>query len=242
MHRLLENYLSEVAAHLSPLPVKRRAEELREMRTHLENTVIVNRELGQSEDEAARAAVAQFGTARDLGENVVWAWQRGRSLSGKSFFGAVASSLVLLNTLPHLMAVLTCMLLVPFSELMRGTYHWPYAAMRAFCFFSVSLPIWLMIGAGSGRLFPKRAVAGTGLVMSAWIVFQVTHSLCWEFICIPGHERYAYFIHRNNSRSAADVIALIVSDVLLTLAATASAWAVSRWQKTHMGWTRLARN
>ena len=76
MHSLLEAYLSEVEAHLGALPTKRRAEELREMRTHLENAVIVNRELGQSEEEAARSAVAQFGTAQDLGENVAWAWRR----------------------------------------------------------------------------------------------------------------------------------------------------------------------
>ena len=242
MHSLLENYLSEVAAHLSPLPVKRRAEELREMRTHLENAVIVNRELGQPEGEAVQAAVAQFGTPADLGENVVWAWRRGRSLNRRSLLGAVASSLILLNTLPSLMIALTCMLVVPFAELMRGTCHWPDAAITAFCFLSVALPTWLLIGAGSGRLFPKRAVVGTGLVMSAWIAFQVTHRLCWEFICIPGHERYAYFIHRNNSRSAADVINLIVSDVLLALAATASAWAVSRWQKTRTRQARSAQN
>ena len=242
MHSLLETYLSEVAAHLSALPPKRRAEEMREMRTHLENAVIVNREMGQSVDEAARTAVTQFGTAQELGENVVWAWRRGQSLNRRSFLGAVATNLILLNTLPYLIIALTCMLVVPFVDLMRGTYHWPAAAVAAFCFLSVALPTWLLIGVGSGRLFPKRAVAGTGLVMSAWIVFQVTHSLCWEFICIPGHERYAYFIHRNNSHSAADIIALIVSDVLLAFAATMSAWVVSRWQKTHTGWTRLAQN
>ena len=71
MHRLLETYLSEVSAHLGALPPKRRAEELREMRTHLENAIVVSHELGRSEAEAAANAVAQFGTARDLGENLV---------------------------------------------------------------------------------------------------------------------------------------------------------------------------
>jgi len=96
MHNLLESYLAEVAAHLSALPPKQRAEELREMRAHLENAVIVNRELGQAEDEVAQNAVAQFGTPQDLGENVVWAWQRGKALNKKSLFGAtVATTLVL---------------------------------------------------------------------------------------------------------------------------------------------------
>ena len=92
MHILLETYLSEVAAHLSALPPSRRSEELREMRTHLENAVIVNRELGQSEEEAAQNAVAQFGTPQDLGENVVWAWRRGETRSKRSFWGAVVST------------------------------------------------------------------------------------------------------------------------------------------------------
>ena len=35
MHSLLEKYLSEVSAHLSPLPTKRRNEELREMRNEV---------------------------------------------------------------------------------------------------------------------------------------------------------------------------------------------------------------
>ncbi len=77
MHKVIESYLSEVAAHLSALPTKQRTEELREMRLHLENAVIVSRELGQSEEEAAQSIVAQFGTPKDLGENVVQVWRRG---------------------------------------------------------------------------------------------------------------------------------------------------------------------
>lgn len=76
MHTLLELYLSEVAAFLQPLSPQRRDEELQEMRQHLLNAIIVNREMGQSEDEAAKSAVAQFGTPTAVGENVVWAWRR----------------------------------------------------------------------------------------------------------------------------------------------------------------------
>ncbi len=78
MHSLLEAYLGEVAAHLSALPPARRTEELREMRTHLENAVVVGRELGRTEDEAAREALAQFGTPGETGEKLVQAWKRGR--------------------------------------------------------------------------------------------------------------------------------------------------------------------
>jgi len=140
MHSLLESYLSEVSAHLGALPPKRRAEELREMRAHLENAVIVSRDMGRSEAEAAANAIRQFGTPQDLGGNLVWAWRRGRSLDRKSFFGAIASSLILLNTMPYLVIALTCMLVVPFADLMRATCHWPEAAVTAFCFLSVDLP------------------------------------------------------------------------------------------------------
>lgn len=47
MHSLLESYLAETGAKLSPLPAKRREEEMHEMRSHLENAVIVNCELRQ---------------------------------------------------------------------------------------------------------------------------------------------------------------------------------------------------
>ena len=47
MHSLLDGYLEQVAACLSALPAKRRADELREIRQHLQNAVTANRERGQ---------------------------------------------------------------------------------------------------------------------------------------------------------------------------------------------------
>jgi len=86
MHSLLETYLSEVASQLSAMPVTRRNEELREMRTHLENAVIVNREMGQSEDEAAQTAVGQFGPSNELAHSLAWAWGRGERKRNKGPF------------------------------------------------------------------------------------------------------------------------------------------------------------
>ena len=60
MHSQLGAYLDEVAQELKPLPEARRDEELREMRQHLQNAMIVNREMRQTEDEAARTALEQF--------------------------------------------------------------------------------------------------------------------------------------------------------------------------------------
>ena len=76
MHSLLENYLAEVRAKLGALPMKRREEEMREMRQHLVNSTAVNQELGQGEEEAAANALAEFGTPERASESVLWAWRR----------------------------------------------------------------------------------------------------------------------------------------------------------------------
>jgi len=86
MHSLLENYLAEVQVKLSPLPAKRREEEMREMRQHLLNAVIVNREFGQSEEEAETNAVAEFGPSQEAAASLVRTWQQGRQRKNKRFF------------------------------------------------------------------------------------------------------------------------------------------------------------
>ena len=96
MHSLLEQYLSEVAAHLSALPPKRRSEELREMRTHLENAAAAHRKLGQSEEDAARNALVQFGTPEALGQSAVAAWRRGVRRDWRDLAGAAACTFALM--------------------------------------------------------------------------------------------------------------------------------------------------
>ena len=106
MHSLLEKYLSEVAAHLSALPTKQRTEELREMRAHLENAVTINKELGQSDDDAMQNAVMQFGTPEDLGDNLVWAWRRGLAKNKRSFWSAASCTFAVLFFVPVLVLCL----------------------------------------------------------------------------------------------------------------------------------------
>ncbi len=238
MHNLLENYLSEVAAHLNALPVARRNEELREMRTHLENAVIVNRELGQSEDEAAQNAVAQFGTPQELGENLVWAWRRGELSHKKSFLGAAVSTVVLLNLLPFLAVLLYC-LVIPVVTWMRNTGHWPEAAVMTFLFSIVDAPTWWLIGAISGRVFPKTAVAGTGCVMAAWVALRIAQSLWFEFVEVPYLMVHGYFHHRSDYRSAEGIVLNLFFDILLALVATLGVWVGSRRRQARTG--RLAR-
>ncbi len=77
MHSLLENYLAEVTVQLGPLPAKRRDDEVNEMRQHLLNAVIVNREMGMAEDEAAATAVEQCGPPEEATQGLVRAWRQG---------------------------------------------------------------------------------------------------------------------------------------------------------------------
>lgn len=96
MHSLLENYLAQVEQQLNLLPVTRRNEELREMRQHLQDAAALNRERGQTEDEAVQAALEQFGTPETLSKKIIWAWRRGdQPENRRSFWGAAICTTVL---------------------------------------------------------------------------------------------------------------------------------------------------
>ena len=180
MHNLLESYLAEVAAHLSPLPPKQRAEELREMRAHLENAVIVNRELGQAEDEAAQKAVAQFGAPQDLGENIVWAWRRGKALNKRSLLGAAAAT-----TLVLCLAALYMNYVGLPSWLNQYCNEHPGYTMTLVR--GVVLANFGLAGLVAGSLFPKRAARGACLGLALfWVgwaaVDGIGRSGLWSFL------------------------------------------------------------
>ena len=221
MHSLLETYLSEVAAHLNALPPKRRAEELREMRAHLENAIIVNRELGQSESEAAQNAVAQFGTARDLGENVVWAWRRGRTLNRRSFWGAAVCALLLSFLLPSLRDTPLGPPLVNVVNLLSNGHGWAGGSANLI----VNIVFHSLAGGICGLIFPKRALSGTVLgLLGGYATFVAM------LLIISGTER---------SFDMAPIWAK--ENALSCLFAISAAWAGSRWRNARVGRARLAR-
>jgi len=184
MHRLLETYLSEVSAHLGALPPKRRAEELREMRAHLENAIVVSHELGRSEAEAAANAVAQFGTARDLGENLVWAWKRGRKKDGHSFLGAAAVTTLMVCLGSFLMDQGLIYSHLPAWFNRRCAEHPEYVSSLVRGTF---LATFGLAGLVAGGLFPKQAVRGACLGLAAfWVGWGVVDGLgrggLWSFL------------------------------------------------------------
>lgn len=180
MHDLLEAYLAEVSEALRPLPVARRNDELREMRQHLLNAVMVNKESGQSEEEAALTAVDQFGVPQKLGENVVWAWRRGRSLDRRSFWGA-AICIVMMTLVLSFGWRLWLFLMINTKQVIPGDF--PIWLETALVVGNFATP--LIVGGTSGYLFPRRALRGTafaaiicslvGLAQTSYIFVQLLH-------------------------------------------------------------------
>ena len=76
MYNRLEPYLAQVEARLKHLPGERRAEEIQEMRQHMEALVTAHQELGLSEEEAIVATLRQFGSARTVSRELSHALQR----------------------------------------------------------------------------------------------------------------------------------------------------------------------
>ena len=219
MHSRLEAYLSEVSAHLGALPGKRRDEELREMRAHLEATYAAGLSRGQSEDEAAREAFAQFGTPEELGLETVAAWKRGQDLDRRSLWGAAACALVLMFLLPRLMQ--------PLETLFPRQFVWkPFSLTAFFVFFGGA--IFLMTGAVTGLFFPRRTVAGIGLAWSAHLVWMLVYVMPQM-----RHEDHGSLLTRFHS--------FLFWAALYGLFCPLGVWAVSRWRTTRVGRVRMAR-
>ncbi len=195
MHSLLEAYLEEVAGHLAGLPAARRAEELREMRTHLENAVVFGREMGRTEEEAAQAALLQFGTPHGLGENIVWAWARGERQRRQELGGTTAGALVLMGTLPYLtMLVTMCLLNITSVEAFRLTNDWSNLVILIFVCQILTAPTWWLIGMVLGWLAPKAAVAGIGYAAGVMFFLMAGQRLLWVLFGASHWPTYLPFI------------------------------------------------
>lgn len=70
MHPHIEKYLEQLKRQLKSLPPDQSAEEIREIGIHLQALVEEGREGGLCEDEAVRAAIAQFGSHRKVGREL----------------------------------------------------------------------------------------------------------------------------------------------------------------------------
>lgn len=77
----LDHYLETLEGRLKRLTPARRQEEMQEIRQHLEALAASHRIAGLSEDEAAEAAIRQFGHAEQVGQALSQASQQQRMRS-----------------------------------------------------------------------------------------------------------------------------------------------------------------
>ena len=188
MHNLLETYLSELTKQIGALPTKCRNEEMREIRAHLENAILANRNLGQAEEVAIENAIAQFGTPSELAASLVWAWRRGAAVNKRSLLGAATATVLVLWLMSFLMNqnwYTSHLLLV----LPRASYLY-FVKHQAFGMVVTQLMLCFNFGLAGGAaavLFPKQAVRGACLGLAVywigWIVIMGTgYGGFWRFL------------------------------------------------------------
>jgi hypothetical protein len=243
MHSLLERYLEEVATQLKPLPAKRREEELREIRTHLENTVNTGQDHWLAEDDAVHEALQQFGEPKEVGRDIVTSWQRGESLANRSFWGA-AVCVVGLTYLSDIFGKLwwrqVDLYVSPVH--LRQTAHrlglyetlWTELGILAVSLV-LEITMLILVGWFSGYTFPKRAVPGAMLGVAVFNVITWMPGL-YQFLTQPLR------IHDVRISPAFTVLTVgfIVIITLLSCTITVySARAGSRWREKRI---RLALN
>lgn len=170
MHKQIEDYLEQVAAHLTVLSMARRHEELTELRLHLESAVSAFQKSGQSEEKAVQAAIDQFGQPSAVAPGIVSAWRRGKALEKRNFWQTTIGVLALIY-LTNKMTSTICV------------WMWPYYYGHAVDFpvqhpplFLVAAKwvLWLLVpilaGSLSGGLSTKRARSGAALASVIWYV------------------------------------------------------------------------
>ena len=97
MNSQLEQYLEEVETRLHELPMQQRQEEVAEIRLHIGTMIEAHKELGCTEEEAVRQALAQFGKAQVLSQGLSYAFHRGsNSLQGNLLTATVVASIACL--------------------------------------------------------------------------------------------------------------------------------------------------
>lgn len=213
MHGLIEGFLDQVARGLGSLPVERRQDEIKEMRQHLLNAVLVNRQMGQTEDEAVATAVEQFGTPEAVGESLVWAWRRGQTRWRRSFWGTAACAFLLADCLPFLQDT-------PWeASLSRLSHSLGYNSLTGT---PVQLALFALVGGLCGLIFPKRSFSGIVFGMTAWYV---------SFLTIA-------FVILNLDRLPSLPSTSLSDHFLSVLFAILAAWTSGRWKPERTGAAR----
>lgn len=172
MNSRLEEYMSEASKGLENLTETRRAEELAEIRHHLEAREKAHRELGFDETAAAEATIRQFEAARTTSGGLNKVGRQEKALMPDTVAAAAFVAVVGSLALADMLDPLTSLLNVPFGPTLTMAYLLYWGASRV-------LPR-LLVGFLIGRLAPRHGVKGTLLGVSAYFAYS-TASLVMYF-------------------------------------------------------------
>ncbi len=156
----LESYVEELRHELRDLPVTQCAEQLLEVRTHLDSLKSANLELGLTEEEAEAAAISQLGGSKTLGKQTRKAnWkEQWDTIPGIAFIALMISTIIRM---------------FPFSDIF---------ANRIFPMHFTSIVLILIFtGIVINFLFPKKSKKGILLLL----VFQIIIQMLANVVYIP---------------------------------------------------------
>lgn len=183
MHSQLERYVDALDGKLSALSPEQRSAEIAEVRAHLSDLADGHRELGLSEDEAAAAAIRQFGSPRTLAAGVQRAALARLLDTPLGAAGAIlALSAVVGVLLSALLSIGFCLSL-PF---LSDRFHSALAFLPWFSAIpTVARP--LIVGALVARWLPRHATRGAlltgifqlGSMWGPW--FFVSSASPWSY-------------------------------------------------------------
>lgn len=181
MNQSLSKYLQSVAHELRALGPQKREEELREVKQHLESLMARAIESGASEEEAARSAIAQFGSARKIGRKLRRASQKRESawrVLAAPMCGMVGQFVLIILLMGGMMLVDAMLGFGP-ERIFQG--------YQSHILLDIGFTILLHltpVGGGilAGRLAPQSAVWSTPMMCAAFfvgssLVFPFGHSL-----------------------------------------------------------------
>ena len=153
MFSQFEPYLQEVETRLRELPPPQRADEIEELRQHMQAMREARIEMGQTEAEAVAYTLAHFGAAQTVGSQLQRVLRRGdRSLPGGLWVAAGVALVV--NQGQALMKSALSARLHDYQTLL------PMPDNTAWWLTMIILTA-LLAGGLTGLIAPRRAIAGT---------------------------------------------------------------------------------
>jgi len=167
MHRLLEDYLSQVENELRPMPAEQREQDLREMRQHLLKAIAVNQEVtGHSEEKATENAIKEFGSPQKLAAEMLSAWRRGdKKENRRSLIGALLCQLA--------SKCIISILFIAFGFSILTTQYGKHELLIGSLLVLWNATSLAATGIVSAYFFPMRAIAAT------WILAVVDICITW---------------------------------------------------------------